>query len=134
MVAGGSVADILGRKKIILLGLGICTLGSLLIGLTQSGFLMITGRILQGLSGAFIMPPSLALINVNFQDDAEKKRAMSFWSMSSWGGAGLSSFFGGAVTSYLGWRWIFYLTAITCILAMVLLWNIKESKLIKKSQ
>jgi DHA2 family multidrug resistance protein-like MFS transporter len=85
IVVAGSLADRLGRVKLTYVGLALGILGSLLIALSPAGtvvFLM-TGRIIQGLSAACIMPATLALIKAYFEGK-ERQRALSFWSIGSW--------------------------------------------------
>ena len=129
IVVAGGIADRLGRLKITYIGLGLSILGSLLIAISPTGtvaFLM-TGRIIQGLSAACIMPATLALIKDYF-DGRERQRAVSFWSIGSWGGSGLSALFGGLVASSLGWRWIFWMSILVAVISFVLLRGAPESK------
>ncbi len=88
IIVFGNLADRWGRVKTVQLGFIFSIAGSLLVGFAPSGalaetFLML-GRILQGLSGAFIMPASLALVKT-YWDGAARQRAVSYWSMGSWG-------------------------------------------------
>ena len=129
IVVAGGIADRLGRLKITYIGLGLSILGSLLIAVSPAGtvaFLM-TGRIIQGLSAACIMPATLALIKDYF-DGKERQRAVSFWSIGSWGGSGLSALFGGLVASSLGWRWIFWMSIVVAVISFLLLRGAPESK------
>ena len=129
IVVAGGLADRMGRLKITYLGLALSVLGSLLIALSPSGtgaFLM-TGRIIQGLSAACIMPATLALVKDYF-DGKERQRAISFWSIGSWGGSGVSALFGGLVASSLGWRWIFWMSIVVAVISFVLLRGAPESK------
>ena len=71
----------------------------------QGAFLLIIGRAIQGFSAALIMLATIALIK-DFYEDEERQRALSFWSIGSWGSSGICSFAGGAITTYMGWRWI----------------------------
>ncbi|HKY44467.1 MAG TPA: MFS transporter, partial [Pyrinomonadaceae bacterium] len=89
-------------------------------------FLM-TGRIIQGLSAACIMPATLALIKDYF-DGKERQRAVSFWSIGSWGGSGVSALFGGLVASSLGWRWIFGMAIVVAAISFLLLRSAPESR------
>jgi DHA2 family multidrug resistance protein-like MFS transporter len=85
------------------------------------------GRIIQGLSAACIMPSTLAMIKDYF-DGEERQRAVSYWSIGSWGGSGLSALFGGLLASTLGWRWIFWMSIAVAFLSFLLLRDPPESK------
>jgi len=129
IVVAGDLADRLGRLKITYLGLALSILGSLLIAISPAGtiaFLM-TGRIIQGLSAACVMPATLALIKDYF-DGKERQRAVSYWSIGSWGGSGVSALFGGLVASSLGWRWIFWMSIVVAAISFLLLRGVPESK------
>ena len=105
IVGAGDVADKFGRVKMTYLGLGLNIIGSLLLIITPVPWLLLIGRALQGLSGAFIMPSTLAIIN-EYYIGKERQRALSFWSIGSWGGSGICSLFGGFIASTIGWQWI----------------------------
>jgi MFS transporter, DHA2 family, multidrug resistance protein len=129
IVVAGGLADRVGRLKITYFGLILSVLGSLLIAISPVGtigFLM-SGRIIQGLSAACIMPATLALIKDYF-DGKERQRAVSYWSIGSWGGSGVSALFGGLVASSLGWRWIFWMSIIVAAISFFLLRGAPESK------
>ena len=129
IVVAGGLADRLGRLKTTYVGLALSVLGSLLIAISPAGtvaFLM-TGRVIQGLSAACIMPATLALIKDYF-DGKERQRAVSYWSIGSWGGSGVSALFGGLVASSLGWRWIFWMSIIVSVVSFLLLRGAPESK------
>ena len=131
IVVIGSLADRFGRVKMVQIGFVLSIIGSLLVGLAPRGnmasvFLMV-GRILQGLSGAFIMSASLALVKA-YWDGAARQRAISLWSMGSWGGAGFAALFGGLVAENIGWRWIFFAGAAISLLGMFMVAGTPESK------
>lgn len=127
----GGLADRIGRVKILMAGFVLSIIGSLLIGFAPSGtvaacFLM-PGRALQGLSAACIMPASLALVKT-FWDGKARQRAVSMWSIGSWGGSGLCSLFGGFVAENFGWRWIFFASVAVALFGMALMKGTPESK------
>ncbi|HEY9039054.1 MAG TPA: MFS transporter [Roseovarius sp.] len=131
IVVMGGLADRIGRVKITQWGLMLSIAGSLLVGVAPSGalgatFLMV-GRILQGLSAAFIMPATLALINA-YWDGAARQRAISLWSMGSWGGSGFTALFGGLMAANVGWRWIFFISAAVSLIGMLMIRGTPESK------
>ena len=127
IVAAGNLADLVGRKKITYIGFILSIIGSLLLVLAQGGAMLIAGRIVQGLSAACIMPSTIALIKEYF-DGPDRQRALSYWSIGSWGGTGFASFFAGAMTSVLDWRWVFIISIGVALLGMWLLWETPESK------
>ncbi|WHZ06182.1 MFS transporter [Neobacillus sp. YX16] len=127
IVAAGGLADKIGRKKITYLGLILSVVGSLCLVVAQGATLLIIGRIIQGLSAACIMPATIALMKAYFEGK-DRQRALSFWSIGSWGGSGVCSFAGGAIATYMGWRWIFIFSIVFALLAMWLIKDTPESK------
>jgi MFS transporter, DHA2 family, multidrug resistance protein len=127
IVGAGGLADKVGRKKITYIGLILSIIGSLLLVITHGAALLIVGRIIQGLSAACIMPATIALVK-EYYEGADRQRALSFWSIGSWGGSGVCSFAGGAIATYMGWRWIFIFSIIFALLGMLLIKDTPESK------
>lgn len=131
IVVVGGLADRLGRVKIVQWGFALNIVGSLLLGGSPGGvaapILLMSARILQGLSGAFIMPASLALIKA-YWDGAGRQRAISLWSMGSWGGSGFAALFGGLVAQNIGWRWIFFASAGVSLIGMLMVRGTPESR------
>ncbi|HHT53189.1 MAG TPA: MFS transporter, partial [Bacteroidales bacterium] len=113
------------------IGLYLAIIGSLLVGLTPKGSLavpmLLIGRALQGLSAACVMPTSLGMIKI-FWEGKERQRAISLWSIGTFGGSGLSSLTGGIIASSLGWRWIFFFAVIVAIIALYLTKELPENK------
>ena len=132
-VVFGGLGDKFGRVKVTMIGVVLNIIGSLLIALSPSGtvvFLM-AGRIIQGLSAACIMPSTLALLK-SYYDGASRQRAVSYWSIGSWGGSGLCSLFGGAVASSFGWRYIFFGSVVVSLISLYLIKGTPESKVENK--
>ena len=131
IVVIGGLADRVGRVKVLMWGFVFSAVGSLLVGIAPSGTLAVPvlrlGRICQGLSAAFIMPASLALIKT-YWDGASRQRAVSLWSMGSWGGSGFAALFGGLMAENVGWRWIFLASAGVSLIGMFMVRGTPESK------
>src|SRR5690625_5226794 len=127
IVAAGGLADKLGRKRLTYTGLILSVIGSLCLVFAQGAPLLIIGRVIQGLSAACIMPATIALMKEYFEG-AERQRALSYWSIGSWGGSGVCSFAGGAIATYMGWRWIFIFSIVFAVLAMWMIKDVSESK------
>ncbi len=130
IVVAGGLADRFGRMRLTYIGLGLSIVGSLCLALTPSGTaaLLILGRIIQGVSAACIMPATLSLVKT-YYDGAARQRAISFWSIGSWGGSGVSSFAGGAIATFLGWRWIFVFSIAVALISVALIWGTPESRM-----
>jgi DHA2 family multidrug resistance protein-like MFS transporter len=130
IVVVGGLADRVGRVRILMWGFILSIAGSVLVGMAPAGAwaipLLMLGRISQGLSGAFIMPASLALIKT-YWDDAGRQRAVSLWSMGSWGGSGFAALFGGLMAENVGWRWIFVASAAVSVAGMLMVRGTPES-------
>ncbi|MBK3914078.1 MFS transporter [Listeria ivanovii] len=133
IVVAGGLADKFGRMKLTYIGLILSIIGSLLLVITQGATLLIIGRIIQGLSAACIMPATLALMKTYF-DGADRQRALSYWSIGSWGGSGICSFAGGAIATYMGWRWIFIFSIAFALLGMLLIKGTPESKVVQNTK
>lgn len=131
VVVLGGLADSIGRAKILRIGLYFSIVGSLLIAVAPSGTfaqpIVLTGRILQGLSAACVMPTSLGMVKILWEGPAQQ-RAISFWSMGTFGGSGFSALLAGIITTNLGWRWVFILSIIVAIAALLMLKDLPESK------
>lgn len=127
IVGAGDIADKFGRVKLTYIGLSLNIIGSILIIITPLPSLLIIGRAVQGLSAACIMPATLAIINEYYIGTA-RQRALSYWSIGSWGGSGVCTLFGGLMATNFGWRSIFIISIILTILAMFLIKHTPETK------
>lgn len=126
----GGLADRLGRVRIALTGNGLGILGSVLIILSSGGAalpLLLTGRAIQGLSAACIMPATMALVKT-YWDGAARQRAVSMWSIGSWGGSGAAAVYGGFIASTFNWRVIFYVSIVVSLASIALIWGTPESR------
>lgn len=118
MPAGG-LADRFGRVRMTRIGLAIGLVGTLLCGVATGIRPLVIGRFFLGLSSAVVMPATLGLVKLYYNDE-DRPRAISYWSMSTAGCASFSALFGGLMATHVGWRWAFLL-AIPCILVAFLL-------------
>ena len=108
LLLGGRAGDLLGRKRVFLVGLVVFTLASLLNGLANSSELLIIFRGLQGLGAAMISPAALSIITITFTEGADRARAMSVWAAIAVGGGAVGLLLGGVLTDTLSWPWIFF--------------------------
>jgi EmrB/QacA subfamily drug resistance transporter len=108
LLLGGRAGDLLGRKRIFLLGLVIFTVASFLDGVSSSEGMLIGARALQGLGAALISPAALSIISTTFEEGAERARALGVWAAIAIGGSAVGLILGGVLTQYLSWPWIFF--------------------------
>lgn len=107
LLPSGSLADILGRRRVFAAGLAVFTLGSLLCALSSSGTELVLFRVFQGMGGATIFATSLALLAQTFHG-RERGAAFGIWGVVVGAAGGTGPLLGGLLTTELGWRWIFY--------------------------
>jgi EmrB/QacA subfamily drug resistance transporter len=104
----GRIGDLIGRKRIFLVGLTIFTTASLLCGLSQSQGLLIAARFVQGVGGAMTSAVILGMIVTMFRSPAEQAKAIGVYSFVASAGGALGLLLGGVLTQGLNWHWIFF--------------------------
>lgn len=110
LLLGARAGDLLGRRRLFMLGLGIFGIASLLIALAPTGSSMVAARALQGAGAAVVAPTSLALITAHF-DGPARARAVAWYSATAGIGASLGLVVGGALTEWVSWRAAFLVNA-----------------------
>ena len=120
LLLGGRLGDLLGRKRLFLVGLVIFTGASLLDGLAVGDGMLVGARALQGLGAALISPAALSIISTTFEEGAERARALAVWAAIAIGGSAVGLILGGALTQYLSWPWIFFVNVPVGIAASLL--------------
>lgn len=109
MLFFGRVADLLGRRRVFLVGVGLFAIASLVCGLAWSGEVLIAARVIQGISAAIMAPTALSLVLSTFPDRVERNRALGVWGALGGIGATAGLLLGGVITASVGWQWIFYI-------------------------
>src|SRR5204862_3291937 len=120
LLLGGRAGDLLGRKRLFLIGLVIFTSASLLDGLASTEGMLIGARALQGLGAALISPAALSIISTTFAEGAERARALAVWAAIAIGGSAIGLILGGVITQYFSWPWIFFINVPVGIAVFVL--------------
>jgi EmrB/QacA subfamily drug resistance transporter len=109
LLLGGRAADLLGRRRILMLGLGLFTAASLAAALATGAGFMVGARAVQGIGAAIMLPAALSIVMNMFQEGAERNKALGIWGGLGAGGATVGVIAGGLLTRYAGWEYIFYL-------------------------
>ena len=108
LLLGGRLADILGRRRIFIVGLVLFTVSSLAAGLAWSEGSLIAARAFQGLGAAIISPAALSILTTTFAEGKERNTALGVWGAVGGFGAAAGVLLGGVLTDALSWEWIFY--------------------------
>jgi EmrB/QacA subfamily drug resistance transporter len=129
LLVGGRLADVFGRRRLFLLGLGVFTLSSLAAGLAGSADVLIASRAVQGVGAALLMPATLAIIMAAFTDVRERTMAIGIWAaagaLALAGGPAL----GGVISQHFRWGWIFLINVPLGVLTFaVTLRDVRESR------
>ncbi len=109
LLLGGRAADLLGRRRILMLGLAVFSAASLGAGLAASSGVLIAMRGLQGLGAAVVLPAALSIVMNMFAEGAERNKALGLWGGIGAAGATVGLIAGGLLTRYVGWQYIFFL-------------------------
>ena len=129
LLLGGRIADLLGRRRVFVIGLAVFSLASLAGGLAQSPAWLIGARAIQGLGAALLAPAALSLVTAIFREGGERNRALSVWGAVAGSGAAAGVLLGGVLTSALGWRSVLFVNVPIGIAAILLTpWLISESR------
>ena len=107
LLTAGTLADLYGRRRIFALGVAIFTVGSLICGFAPSEGILIGGRALTGLGAALLVPTSLAILAVTYEDAAERAHAIGIWASCYGVALAIGPSLGGFLVSGAGWRSIF---------------------------
>ena len=109
LLLGGRLADLFGRRRMLLAGVAVFAVASLMGGIAQNPGELIAFRALQGLGGALLSPAALSLVLTIFKEGPERNRALGVWSMVAAGGGAVGLILGGLLTQYFNWRWTFFI-------------------------
>jgi EmrB/QacA subfamily drug resistance transporter len=129
LLLGGRVADFLGRKRVLLVGLLGFAGASALGGLAPNAAMLFSARALQGAFAALMAPAALSLLTVTFTEARERARAFGVWGAIAGGGLALGLIAGGVLTQYVSWRWCLLVnTPIALVAALAAFRLIPESR------
>jgi EmrB/QacA subfamily drug resistance transporter len=118
LLLGGRAADLLGRRRVFLISLGVFVVASAFGGFASSGSLLIAARFVKGVSAAFTAPAGLSIITTTFAEGPARNKALAVYTATGATGFSLGLVFGGLLTE-IGWRWVFFLPAPLALAALV---------------
>jgi EmrB/QacA subfamily drug resistance transporter len=120
LLLGGRAADLLGRRRLFMVGLLLFTLASLVCGLAWSPGALIGARAVQGIGAAIMTPTAMSIIAATFEEGAERNKALAIWGMLGAFGATAGYLIAGPLVDGPGWEWIFFINIPVGLIALVL--------------
>jgi EmrB/QacA subfamily drug resistance transporter len=120
LLLGGRAADLLGRRRILMLGLGLFSTASLAAALATDAGFVVGARAVQGIGAAIMLPAALSIVMNMFPEGAERNKALGIWGGLGAAGATVGVIAGGLLTRYAGWQYIFYLNVPIGVVALLL--------------
>lgn len=117
---GGRAADLLGRRRIFLLGIALFGLSSLSGGLAHSGWLLIVARGMQGIGAAMMFPAAVSILTTTFAEGPDRSKALGIFTATAGAGFSLGLVVGGLLTSFISWHWVFFVNVPFVVLIVVL--------------
>jgi EmrB/QacA subfamily drug resistance transporter len=119
LLLGGRLADILGRRRMLLIGLTVFALASLTAGSAEQPGLLVAARLVQGVGAALMAPAALSELTTRFREGRDRNAALGVWGAISGMAAAAGVFLGGVLSSGPGWRWVFFVNPPICVLVVV---------------
>jgi EmrB/QacA subfamily drug resistance transporter len=107
LLLGGRLSDMIGQRRVFVIGFAILTAASVLAGLAPAGEVLIAARALQGIGAAFIAPAAMSMVMSLFTIPAERNKALGYWGAAAPAGGTAGVFLGGIITAYVDWSWVF---------------------------
>jgi MFS family permease len=135
LLLGGRAADVLGRRRVLVAGLGLYAGASLLGGLAPSAGVLLAARAVQGLGGALVFPATLSLVNTLFAEGRERNRAVAIWGGAGAAGLVIGVLLGGVLTAALGWEAVFFVNVpLACAAAILAFALIRRDGMLERGR
>jgi EmrB/QacA subfamily drug resistance transporter len=129
MLVGGRLADLFGRRRLFLIGLGVFTLASFAAGLSGDVGSLIASRAVQGVGAALLTPTTLAIISATFTEKRERNVAVGIWGAVGALALAAGPLLGGVLSEHVAWEWIFFINVpLGLVTAGIAVWAIDESR------
>jgi EmrB/QacA subfamily drug resistance transporter len=119
LLLGGRLGDLLGRRRLLLIGLTVFAVSSLTAGLAGDSGLLVAARLVQGTGAALMAPAALSQLTTSFREGKDRNTALGVWGAISGIAAAAGVFLGGVISQGPGWRWVFFVNPPICVLVAV---------------
>jgi EmrB/QacA subfamily drug resistance transporter len=116
LLLGGRLGDLLGRRRMLLIGLAVFAVSSLTAGLANNAGLLVAARLVQGTGAALMAPAALSALTTSFREGKDRNTALGVWGAISGMAAAAGVFLGGVLSQGPGWRWVFFVNPPICVM------------------
>jgi EmrB/QacA subfamily drug resistance transporter len=120
LLLGGRAADLLGRRRMFMIGMALFAVASLACGFANSIGVLVAARAVQGIGAAIVSPATLSIITTTFEEGSERNKALGIWGAMGGSGAAAGVLFGGILTKYAGWEWVFFVNVPVAVIVLAL--------------
>ncbi len=128
MLLGGRLADLLGRRRVLVTGIATIAISSLVGGFAQSAGVLVGARLAQGLGAALTLPTALSILTTKFAEGRDRNTALGAWGGTGGLASAIGVLVGGVLTEGLGWRWVMFVNPIACALLVVPVFRLLEGE------
>jgi EmrB/QacA subfamily drug resistance transporter len=116
LLLGGRMADLLGRRRVLVTGIGLFAVSSLVGGIAPSSGVLVAARLAQGVGAALMLPAALSILTTTFNEGTDRIKAISAWGAVAGLASAVGVFLGGVLSQTLGWRWVLFVNLPVCVL------------------
>lgn len=116
LLLGGRMADLLGRRRVLVTGIGLFGVSSLIGGLSPNSGMLVAARLAQGVGAALMLPAALSILTTTFNEGSDRIKAISAWGAVAGLASAVGVFLGGVLSQTLGWRWVLFVNLPVCLL------------------
>ncbi|MBV8946221.1 MAG: MFS transporter [Solirubrobacterales bacterium] len=124
MLLGGRVADLIGRRRVLVAGTALFGLASLTGGLAESEGMLIGARLTQGIGAAMMIPAALSILTTSFTEGSDRNTAIGAWGATAGLASALGVVLGGVLSQGPGWRWVFFVNLPVCALDLLVVFRL----------
>jgi EmrB/QacA subfamily drug resistance transporter len=128
MLLGGRLADLLGRRRILVTGIAIIAISSAVGGFAESAGVLVGARLAQGLGAALTLPTALSVLTTKFAEGKDRNAALGAWGGTGGLASAVGILLGGVLTEGPGWRWVMFVNPIACALLVVPVFRLIEGE------
>src|SRR2546421_6810561 len=132
MLLGGRLADLLGRRRVLVTGIVIIAISSLVGGFAQSAGVLVGARLAQGVGAALTLPTALSILTTKFAEGKDRNAALGAWGGTGGLASALGVLIGGVLTEGPGWRWVMFVNPIACALLLVPVFRLVEGERVRR--